>query len=103
MFNLLAAFCLFGCTHTHAHHHTTPPPPTPKPSVSVSVSWVWVDTHWSHGTRVKSHWAHPHYGKSYRSRTVGPPPARPHQGAHWESGHYERRGHRRVWVPGHWS
>jgi len=72
----------------------------PTPTVVVTIGWTWVEA-----TLFRSaHWHHPHYGRSHRAFTSGPPPVRPHANSVWVPGHWEGRGrHHRHWVPGHWK
>ncbi len=100
---LLATLGLLGtgCT-AHAHTHAKKIKHPHGPTIEVTLGWTWVDARWYHGRHIKGHWRHPHYGKSYRHITHGPPPPRPNAHAHWVPGHWEGRGHHRRWVRGHW-
>ena len=91
-----------GCM---AHAHVATPIAAVVSPAAVSVNWVWVapPPHRRGHVRVDGHWYHPHYGKSYRAHTAGPPPRRPHGHAHWTPGHWEGRGKHRHWVPGQWK
>lgn len=58
------------------------PPPSPGPG------YAWVSGYWGWNgswTWVPGRWT-----------------VRPASREHWEAGHWDRRGHGYVWIPGHW-
>jgi len=71
------------------------PPQMPPPQMEVVPIapgpidvWFWVPGCWEwrgHYVWIGGHWA-----------------PRPHPGAVWVRGEWTHRGHRAVWVPGHW-
>jgi hypothetical protein len=61
---------------------TVPPPPSPD--------HVWVQGHYGWHAHVYT-WEQGRYEH------------RPHARANWIPAHWEKRGHRRVWVNGHWG
>lgn len=72
-----------------------PPPPPPPTIVEVappapSPEHVWIEGNYGWHAHVYT-WNRGHYEH------------RPHARANWINGHWEKRGHRRMWVDGHWG
>ncbi len=66
-----------------------PPPPVEVIPVAPSPAYVWIQGSYGWHAHVYT-WHRGHYEQ------------RPRERASWMPGHWEKRGHRHVWIHGHW-